>query len=44
MKYAIMMTSDGTIYIPQLMMIGSGTEVILSLLLQQFEMPYCWYS
>jgi hypothetical protein len=38
MKYTIMMASGGTINIPQLMMISSDTQVILSLLLQQFEM------
>jgi hypothetical protein len=41
MKYAVEMASDGMIYIPSLMTIGSGIRVILRVLPQQFERPQC---
>jgi hypothetical protein len=37
------MASDVMIYIPYFMKIGSGVQVILRLLLQEFERPQCWY-
>jgi hypothetical protein len=37
MMFAIEMTSDGTIFKPSLMTIGSGTRVILKVLPQYFE-------
>jgi hypothetical protein len=43
MKYAVQIVSDVMIYIPRLMTIGSGIEVILRLLPQQFERLQCWY-
>jgi hypothetical protein len=36
-NYAVEMASGGMIYIPGLMMIGSGIQVILRALAQQFE-------
>jgi hypothetical protein len=43
MKYTIEMTSDGMIYIPSFVTIGSGIQVILRLLPEQFERLQCWY-
>jgi hypothetical protein len=37
MKYVIEISSGGMIYIPNFMMIGSGIQIILSILPQQFE-------
>jgi hypothetical protein len=37
MKYTVEMTSDGMIYIPCFMKIGSGIQVILSLLSRKSE-------
>jgi hypothetical protein len=37
MKYTIEMASDGMIYIPSFMKIGSGIQVILRLLPRQSE-------
>jgi hypothetical protein len=42
-KYTIEMTSGGMIYIPSLMKIGSGVQVILLLLPRQSERLQCWY-
>jgi hypothetical protein len=36
-KYTVDMVSDGMIYIPAFMKIGSGIQVILRLLPRQFE-------
>jgi hypothetical protein len=36
--------SDGMIHIPRFMKIGSGIQVILRLLPQQFERLQCWYT
>jgi hypothetical protein len=43
MKYTVEMTSDGMIYIPDFMKIGSGIQVILRLLPGQSEKLRCWY-
>jgi hypothetical protein len=37
MMYSTEMASDGMIYIPSFMMIGSGIQVMLRLLPEQFE-------
>jgi hypothetical protein len=37
MKYTDEMASGGIMYMPGIMMIGSGIRVILGALLQQFE-------
>jgi hypothetical protein len=37
MKYGPEKASDGTIYEPSSMMIGSGIEIVIRLLFQQFE-------
>jgi hypothetical protein len=37
MKNIAVMASDGMIYVPSHIKIGSGIQVILRLLLQQFE-------
>jgi hypothetical protein len=36
MKYTVEMASDGMLYIPSFMKIGSGIQVILRLLFEQF--------
>jgi hypothetical protein len=43
MRYTVDMAPDGMIYIPSFTKIGSGTQVILRSLPQQFERLYCWY-
>jgi hypothetical protein len=43
MWYTVEMASDGMIYIPSFMKIGSGIQVILMLLPQQHERLQCWY-
>jgi hypothetical protein len=43
MKYAGEMGSGGMICIPNFLTIGSGIQVILSLLPRQIERPQCWY-
>jgi hypothetical protein len=43
MKYTIAVASDGMIYIPHFMKIGSGIQVILRLLPEKFERLQCWY-
>jgi hypothetical protein len=44
MKYVVEMApDDGIIYIPSLMKIGSGIQVILRLLPRQSERLQCWY-
>jgi hypothetical protein len=43
MKYIVEMASDGMIYIPSFMKIGSGIQVILRLLPQQSKRQQCWY-
>jgi hypothetical protein len=43
MKYVIQMDSGGMIYIQSCIMIGSGIQIILRLLPQQFERLQCWY-
>jgi hypothetical protein len=43
MKHAVELASGGMIFIPSSVKIGSGTQVILRLLPQQFERPLCWY-
>jgi hypothetical protein len=42
-KYAVEMASDGKIYAPSFMTIGSGICVILRVLPQQAERLQCWY-
>jgi hypothetical protein len=37
MRYTVDMALDGMIYTPSFMKIGSGIQVILRLLLRQFE-------
>jgi hypothetical protein len=37
------MAPGGMIYIPNLVMMDSEIQVILRILLQQFEMISCWY-
>jgi hypothetical protein len=37
------MASGNMMYIPDLMMIGSGIQVILRFLTEQFERLQCWY-
>jgi hypothetical protein len=37
MKYAVGLVSGAIIYIPRFMLLGSGIQVILRLLSQQFE-------
>jgi hypothetical protein len=44
MKYATEVASAGMIYIPNFITIGSGIQVILWSLLQQFEKVQCWYT
>jgi hypothetical protein len=39
MEYTLEMASDGMIYIPSLMKIGSGIQFILRVLPQHFETP-----
>jgi hypothetical protein len=41
MKYPIEMATAGIIFLPDIMKMGSGIQVILRLLLQQFEKM--WY-
>jgi hypothetical protein len=43
MKHAVEMASGGMIFIQSFVKIGSGTQVILRLLLQQPERPQYWY-
>jgi hypothetical protein len=43
MNYTVEMASDGVMYIPSFIKIGSGIKVILRLLPQQFERLQCWY-
>jgi hypothetical protein len=43
MKYTVEMASGGMIYIPSFMKIGSGIQLILKVLPQQFERLQCWY-
>jgi hypothetical protein len=43
MKYASKMAPGGMIHIPSLIMIGSGIQVILRVLPQQFERLWRWY-
>jgi hypothetical protein len=43
MKYTVDTASDGIIYIPSFMTIGSRIQVILRSLPQQFERIQCWY-
>jgi hypothetical protein len=43
MMYTFEMASDCMIYIPSFKTIGSGIQVLLRLLPQQFEGLQCWY-
>jgi hypothetical protein len=43
MKYIVEMTSDGMIYLPSFMKIGSDVQVILTLLPRKSERLQCWY-
>jgi hypothetical protein len=43
MKYGVEMASGGMTYIRRFMIIGSGSQVILRALSQQFERMYFWY-
>jgi hypothetical protein len=43
MKYIVEMGSGGMIYVPSFMTIGFGIQVLLRLLLEQFERLQCWY-
>jgi hypothetical protein len=43
MEYAVEMATGSMIYIPNFMTIGSGIQVTLRLLPQQFELLQCWY-
>jgi hypothetical protein len=43
MRYAVEMVSDGMIYIPSFLKIGSRIRVILKLLSRQSETLRCWY-
>jgi hypothetical protein len=44
MKYAVDVASGGMIHISRLITIGSDIQVMLRLLLQQFERLQCWYN
>jgi hypothetical protein len=43
MKYSVDVASNGIIYVPRLMKIGSDIHVILRLLPRQSERLQCWY-
>jgi hypothetical protein len=43
MKFAVEVAPGGIIYIPSFMTIGSGIQVILRSVPQQFETLQCWY-
>jgi hypothetical protein len=43
MKYTVELGSDGMIYIPYLMRVGSNIQVLLGLLQQKFERLQYWY-
>jgi hypothetical protein len=43
-KYPVEMGSDGLRHVPSFMPVGSGIQVILSLLHHQFERLQCWYA
>jgi hypothetical protein len=43
MKSAVEIGSDGLIHISSLMIISSGTQVILRVLSRQFKRLQCWY-
>jgi hypothetical protein len=43
MKYAVELASDGMIYVPYSMRVGSNIQVLLRLLQQQFERLQNWY-
>jgi hypothetical protein len=42
-KEAAEMVSGGKMYLPSFMKIGSGNQVTLTLLPQEFERQQCWY-
>jgi hypothetical protein len=41
--YALEMTSGGMTYKQSFMTIGSGIQLIVRLLPENFERPLCWY-
>jgi hypothetical protein len=43
MKYAFEKASGDVTHIPSFMMMGSGIQVIIRLLSQEFERLRCWY-
>jgi hypothetical protein len=43
MKCTVDMASDGMIYIPSFISIGSGIQIIIRLLHRQSERLQCWY-
>jgi hypothetical protein len=43
MKNAFEMGSTGTICVPNFMTIGSGIQILLRLLPQEYERLQCWY-
>jgi hypothetical protein len=42
-KCAVEMVAAGMVYLPSVIQIGSGIQVVLRLLPQQFVKLQCWY-